>query len=172
MKISLIAALDESRGIGLRGALPWRLSEDLKRFKRLTMGHHLIMGRKTFEAIGRPLQGRVSIVLSQNPVYDLEVDIRETNGVCVAQSIEEALEIARQSGEEEVFIIGGGEIFNLALPIADRVYLTLVHTVGEADTFFPTMDPEEWEEQHKEFIPADERNDYPSTFYIVERGRE
>jgi dihydrofolate reductase len=162
MRLSLIVAMDERRGIGYRGHLPWRLPADLRRFKSLTMGHHLVMGRKTYESIGRPLPGRTMIVLTRSQDYS-------PSGCLVAHSLPEALEIACQNGDEEVFVIGGGEVFDQALPHADRIYLTRVHATREADVFFPEFDPADWHLISSEDIPADEVNKFPFTFQLLEK---
>jgi len=162
MRISLIVAMDERRGIGHRGRLPWRLPADLRRFKSLTMGHHLVMGRKTYASIGRPLPGRTMIVLTRKRDYD-------PPGCLVVHTLEAALELARQSGDDEVFVIGGGEVFEQALPLADRIYLTRVHAALEADVFFPEYDPEDWHLIRSEHVPADETNTFASTFQLLER---
>jgi dihydrofolate reductase len=155
--VSLIVAMDENRGIGLRGGLPWHLSTDLKRFKSLTMGHHILMGRKTFESIGRALPGREMIVVSRNPDY-------RAVSCLVVQSVEEGLEAARYQEESELFIIGGREIFEQALPYAMRIYLTQVHTAGEADTFFPEINLDDWWVVDSSSYPAGENDDFPTTF--------
>ena len=125
MRLAIIAAVARNRAIGKGGKLPWHIPEDLRRFKRLTMGHALLMGRKTFESIGRPLSGRRNVVLSAHPVA----------GVESYQSLDEAL--AALAGQERVFAIGGGQLYAQLLERADEVYLTLVHADPEADTFFP-----------------------------------
>lgn len=162
MIISLILAMDESRGIGLDGGLPWYLPEDLKRFKAITMGHHLIMGRKTYESIGRPLPGRTMIILTHNEKYQPE-------GCLVAHSIESALEIARSGGENEVFVIGGGDIFDQIIHLADKIYLTLVQTSLPADVYFPALIMKDWEEIDAQHYPADEKNPYPHTYKVLSR---
>jgi dihydrofolate reductase len=162
MIVSIIAALDDRRGIGYKGRLPWHLSTDLKRFKSLTMGHHIIMGRKTYLSIGKPLPGRTNIVLTKNEDYHSE-------NVVVAHSIEDALEIARRNGETEVFIIGGGEIFRQALPLADRLYLTHVHTDSVSDTFFPKVD-RIWKISDSTDLPADDKNEFTTTYRIYTRA--
>lgn len=154
--------MDENRGIGYENRLPWRLSTDLKRFKSLTMGHFIIMGRKTFESIGRPLTGRSMIVITRNPQYQVE-------GGLIAYSLEEALELARQAGEREVFIIGGGEIFRQAYDRADRIYLTQVHTAGKADVFFPALTWEDWKILETSQHPADEKNQFSHTYTVLTR---
>jgi dihydrofolate reductase len=162
MIVSLLVAMDEARGIGYQNRLPWRLSADLKKFKELTMGHHIIMGRKTYESIGRPLPGRTSIVVSRNPEW-------EADGVLVANSLEAALELARSRGEEEAFIIGGGVVFMQALELADRIYLTRVKAQTPVDVFFPDFEPTLWREVLVEEHPQDEKNDHDFTFSILER---
>lgn len=162
MIVSLIVAAGKNRAIGYKGALPWRLSADLARFKRLTMGHHLVMGRKTYESIGRPLPGRTSIVVTRRSDYKAE-------GCCVVHSLDEALQLARERGEQEAFIIGGAEIYRTALPIADRIYLTEVEASPEADTFLPEFDAAEWEQDDEEFISTDERNQYSMRFVTLKR---
>ncbi|RPI82182.1 MAG: dihydrofolate reductase [Chloroflexi bacterium] len=162
MIVSIIAAVDRNLGIGKDNKLPWHLSEDLKRFKKLTMGHHLIMGRKTFESIGRPLPGRVSIVLSRRLELIFE-------GVLMARSLEDALRIASDAGESEAFVLGGGEIFEQALPVTERIYLTRVESSTDADTFFPQLISEDWEEKLVSSYPADEKNEYSHTFFILEK---
>jgi dihydrofolate reductase len=162
--ISLLVAMDERRGIGKDNLLPWRLSSDLKRFRALTMGHHIVVGRKTFESIGKPLPGRHMIIVSRNRDYTAA-------GCFVAGSLDEALALARERGEVEAFVCGGAQLYGQALGAAGRIYLTVVHAVVEADTFFPEWDPDEWIEKQSSHHPADEKNQYPSTFKILERRR-
>jgi dihydrofolate reductase len=139
-KLSLIVAMTESRVIGVNNHLPWNIPEDLKRFRQITAGHPIIMGRKTYESIGKPLPKRTNIVITRDKSYRVE-------GGAVVHSFEEALEWARRSdGAEEVFVIGGSEIFKLAIPIAYRIYLTVVHWPFEGDTFFPTFDENQFQE--------------------------
>ncbi len=137
MQISIIAAMAENGVIGRDGQLPWHLKADLQRFKRLTMGHTIIMGRKTWESIGRPLPGRRMVVVTRQNGYQAE-------GVQVAASLDDALALARLAGDEEAFIIGGAEIYRLALPLADRLYLTRVLAPVEGDTTFPEFDASHW----------------------------
>jgi dihydrofolate reductase len=160
--ISLIVAMDEQRGIGKAGKLPWRLSSDLKRFRELTMGHHIIVGRKTFESIGKPLTGRVMIVVTRRETYQAE-------GCLVAHSVEDAIRLARERGETETFICGGAAIYAAALAEADRLYLTLVHATVDADVFFPDVDETAWVETESESHAADEKNQYPFTFKLIEK---
>ena len=157
MILSIIAALDEGGGIGFENQIPWHLPGDLGRFKKLTMGHHLILGRKTYQSIGKPLPGRMMIVLSRNPDCTLA-------GSLVASSLQDALRIAREAGESEAFVIGGAEIYQEALPLADHLYLTVVHTNVEADTFFPEFKEIDWSLICTQDIPADEKNSLATTF--------
>jgi dihydrofolate reductase len=167
--------MDEKQGIGHKGMLPWRLSDDLKRFKRLTMGHHLIMGRKTFESVGKTLPGRTTIVVSRQPApptllpHPAGGGKKGGAGLLFASSLERALDLARAFGENEAFICGGGEIYTLALPTADRIYLTVVHTTAEADVFFPELEFSAWREIESTYHTADEKNQYPFTWKVLER---
>lgn len=163
MRLSLIAALAENRVIGRDGELPWRLSADLRRFKRLTMGHHLLVGRKTFESIGRPLPGRIMVVLSRRGVELPE-------GVRQAGSLEAAVAIARESGDDEAFVAGGGAVYAQALPLADRLYLTRVEASYAGDVLFPAFDETSWRLLESERHPADERNETAARFEVWERS--
>jgi dihydrofolate reductase len=162
MIVSIIVAMDENRGIGYQNRLPWDLPDDLKRFKRLTMGHSIIMGRKTFESIGKPLPGRTNIVVTRNPQY-------QPHGCRVAHSFKEALTISQDIEDEEVFIIGGAGLFRQALDIADRIYLTQIHAQVQADVFFPQYDQSNWQEITSSFRPADDANQFGSTFQQLVR---
>lgn len=165
MVVSLIVALTrEHRVIGSAGGLPWRLSEDLKRFKRLTMGHHLIMGRKTYDSIGRPLPGRTTVVVTREPAQ-LRPLLPE--GVGAAGSLDEA--IALCAGDPEVFIIGGGEIFREALARASKAYVTWIDADIAGDTYFPEFPSPEWELTSEESLPADAKNEHPTRYHVYER---
>lgn len=167
MIISLIVAMDRKRGIGVEGRLPWRLPADLKRFRELTMGHHLIVGRKTFESIGRPLPGRQTIIVTRDRTY-------QAAGCFITHSVEEAIALAQARGETEVFICGGAEIYAQSLPSADRLYPTLVEAEVAADTFFPewpAKDASEWVELESHSHPADEKNQHPFIFKLLIRRR-
>lgn len=175
MIVSLLVAMDEKRGIGKENLVPWRLSADLKQFKNRTLGHHLIMGRKTYESIGRPLPGRTTIIVTRNPnyaVHDCPESDQSQPECLVAHSLDEALRLAKQRGDEEAFIIGGGEIFTYALEVADRIYLTQVHAQVPADVFFPPFDETAWVEQTSFYQPADERNEFPFTFKLLEKRKD
>jgi dihydrofolate reductase len=162
MKISLIVAADENNGIGLNGQIPWRLPDDLKRFKQLTLGHHLIMGRKTYESIGRPLPGRTTIVVTQQMGYQPE-------GVFLAHSIEAAIQLAGSRGESEVFCCGGGELYRQMLPLADCIYITRVLTNVVADVTFPQLAEAEWKMVEEVAHPADEKHPFPFVFICYQR---
>ncbi len=161
MRVSLIVATAGSGVIGRGGRLPWHLPADLKRFKELTMGHAIVMGRKTFESIGRCLPGRTTIVLSRTPGF-------AAKGAVVAGSFDDAMRYA--ADDDEVFIIGGAEIYRLALPHAARLYVTVVHTDVEGDTFFPDVDWDQWQLVEEERHTADEKNPSDFTFRVYERA--
>jgi dihydrofolate reductase len=164
MIISLIAAMDENGGIGFQNSIPWHLPSDLARFKKLTMGHHLILGRKTYLAIGKPLAGREMIVLSRDPGFRPE-------GILLAHSYSEALDQASTRGEKELFVVGGAEVYREALESADRFYLTRVHTHAEVDTMFPAWNIADWEAICTQEFPADDRNPFRTTFSCLIRKR-
>lgn len=160
--VSVVVAADERGGIGRSGGLPWHLPEDLRRFKALTMGKPIVMGRRTWDSIGRPLPGRRSIVVSRQPGLAIE-------GAEVVGSLEQAFDIAAEA--PEVCVIGGAELYRLALPQADLVHLTRVHAEVEADTFLPPLEPSEWEEVSREAHPADARHAHPYSFVTLRRVR-
>ncbi len=161
-RVSIVVAVDEHGGIGLDGRLPWHLPEDLRRFKALTMGKPVVMGRRTHESIGRALPGRTNIVVSRQPG-------REFAGCTVVPTLEAAL--AAAAGAEETCIIGGAEIYRRALPLADTLHLTRVHATVGADTFFPPLDAGGWEETHREDHPADARHAHAYSFVTLRRAR-
>lgn len=164
MNVTLIAALATNNVIGRENQVPWRLSTDLKRFKELTMGHHLIMGRKTYQSVGKPLPGRINVVITRQPGFTAE-------GVTVVHSLEEAIRVAEQAGESEAFIAGGAEIYAQAMHRADRMYLTRVHVDVEGDTWFPDFDDvTEWQLTDSEHFEADEKNEFPFSFLTYERA--
>ena len=157
--ISLIVAASENGVIGRDGDLPWRQSDDLRRFKAVTMGKPIVMGRKTWESIGRPLPGRQNIVVSRQPGLEIE-------GVDVVASPAGAIDVA--AGASEIMIIGGSEIYTLFLPLADRVYLTRVHADVEGDARFPELD-DDWQLVSVERHAADDNNDHDMSFRVYER---
>lgn len=161
MHLSLIVAMTRSGIIGRGRQLPWKLSADLKHFKSLTMGHHLIMGRKTFESLGRVLPGRTSIVITHDQRKSLPV------GVCIAHGLSEAVELA--AGDSEPFVIGGGQIFAEAISRANRLYVTWVEVEVEGDVRFPAVDWSRWREVQSERRSADEKNEYDTTFCVYDR---
>ena len=139
--LSLIVAMAQNRTIGINNTLPWRISQDLKRFKALTMGHHIIMGRKTFDSIGKPLPGRTTVIVTRN--QNLKIA-----GCIIAHSLEEA--IAACAGDDEIFVVGGAEIYELALPLADRIYVTEIQQDVPGDAHFPEFDLNNWQETTRE----------------------
>jgi len=162
MKITLIAAMAENRVIGRDNALPWHLPADLARFKQRTEGHVVIMGRRTFESVGRPLPNRRSIVITRKRDF-------HPPGAEIARSLAEALERARESKQDEVFILGGAEIYALALPDVDRLELTIVHADVSGDTFFPECDLSEWTLIDQQRHEADDRHAHAFSFRTYER---
>ena len=162
MSLSILVAVAENGVIGCRGALPWHLSADLRRFKRLTMDHTIVMGRRTWESIGRPLPGRRMVVMSRQAAY-------RTDGVQVVSSLQEALDVAQRAGDEEPFVVGGAEIYRQALPLATRLYLTRVLAEVDGETYFPAYPAADWHLFESEPHEADGRNDHPYCFEWFER---
>ncbi|NNM83155.1 MAG: dihydrofolate reductase [Burkholderiales bacterium] len=156
MIVSILAAMASNRVIGIENRLPWKLAEDLQHFRKLTMGHHILMGRKTFESIGKPLPGRVSVVISRNPELAFP-------GVKMAGSIEEALALC--DGDEEVFVVGGGEIYRQAMDVADRIHLTEILQDFAGDAHFPRIDSSIWREVSRDV----RRGEFEYHFVIYER---
>lgn len=158
--MSLVVAVSENGVIGSKNGLPWKLPDEMKRFRELTKGHAIVMGRKTWESIGRPLPERRMLVVTRDPSKLADAPVE------AFASLDEALAAA---GEGEVFVIGGGEIYREALPRADRVYFTRVHAVIDGDVTFPELPQSEWQETFRERHEADERNAYAFTFLTYER---
>jgi dihydrofolate reductase len=158
--ISMIVAVSDNQVIGRDNALPWHLPADLQRFKALTMGKPMLMGRRTFESIGRALPGRVSLVLTRSPDWSAP-------GARVVRSFDEAVAAAGDAGE--LCVIGGAEVFRLAWPHVERLYLTRVHAELAGDTHFPELAADEWRELARETHAADARNAYAMTFTTLER---
>ncbi len=161
--VSIIVAAAANGVIGRDGGLPWRLPADLGHFKRTTMGHHLVVGRRTWEEVGRPLPGRTMVVVTRDPALRIPE-------VVVVNSLQEAVAVAVGAGDDEVFVAGGGEIYRQAMALADRVYLTRIHADVEGDTTFPELDGEAWRLVSREDHEADERNPYPYSFLVYERA--
>ncbi len=158
--ISIIVAASTNNVIGVQGDLPWSLSDDLRHFKAVTMGKPIVMGRKTWDSIGRPLPGRQNVVISRQPGFVAE-------GCDVVASVEEA--IAAASDADEIMVIGGSQIYELALPLAKRIYLTRVHTDVDGDAFFPVLDEARWQLVSDDGHAADERNEHDFSFRTYDR---
>lgn len=156
----MIAAAAENNALGKDNDLLWHLPDDFKRFKQITSGHHIVMGRKTFESFPKPLPNRTSVVITRQKNYAPE-------GCVVVKNLEEALAVCPKN--EETFIIGGGEIYKLALPFADKIELTRVHESFEADAYFPEFSESEWKLESEEFHPTDEKHKYPFTYQTFVR---
>lgn len=163
MKISLIAALAENNIIGKENDLVWRLPDDFRRFKTLTSGHYILMGRKTFESLGKPLPNRTHLVITRNTEYKVP------EGHYVFDSVEDAFIFSQKMGVDHLYVIGGGEIYRQTLPLADELVLTEVQTNPEGDTKFPEFDKSKWKVTFQDHHPADERHEYPFTFITYER---
>jgi dihydrofolate reductase len=161
--ISLIAAVSENGVIGAQNRLPWHLPDDLRHFRAITTGHTVITGRKNYESIGKPLPNRRNIVITHQRGF-------HAPGCLVVNSLEEAL--ALTSGESEVFVIGGAQLYAQTLPLATRLYLTEVHAAVAGDTYFPTLEPGDWQETAREPHAADERHAYGFSFVVLERKRK
>lgn len=162
MRVSFIVAKSINNVIGINNKLPWHLKDDLQNFKKITLGHHILMGRKTFESIGKPLPGRMSLVISTDPRANQE-------SVFWFNSIFRAIKQAERSGETELFIIGGEKIFKAALSLADRIYLTEVHTDIQGDAFFPQLSIKNWKKVSEQVFTKNAENDFDFTFQILDR---
>lgn len=160
--IAIVVAAAENNVIGKDNNLIWYLPADLKHFKRLTMGHPMVMGRKTYESIGKPLPGRTSVVVTSQQDYSAE-------GCVVVHSLQDALREAQQLDPEQVSVIGGANVYEQALPSANVVYLTRVHHAFEGDVYFPELPPQEWELTEEEHHDPDEKNKYSYTFQTYRR---
>lgn len=166
MKLALIVAYAQNRVVGIENRLPWHLPEDLKYFKQVTTGKAVIMGRKTYESIGRPLPNRLNIVISQNPNFSAQ-------GVEVVASLQTAIDRAREynqaNGQDEVMVIGGAAIYNLALPLADKLYITLVHAEVAGDAYFPEVSLADWQLLDQQDHQPSEKNPYPYSFMVYQK---
>ncbi len=160
--LKILVAFDENRVIGKNNALIWHLPADLKRFKALTTGHVIIMGRKTFESIGRPLPNRTTVVISRQ--QDLKIE-----GVILAHSVEEAILKAKSISRGDIFIVGGAEIYQLSLPLADQILVTQLHDIFEGDAFFPEISSDMWEIAEQERGITDEQNAYQFSYLTYTR---
>lgn len=157
MLLSIIVAVSENGVIGLNNQLIWRLPDDLKRFKKLTLGHPMIMGRKTFESIGKPLPGRQSIIITRDKNFSFE-------GTIVVHSLEDAVEEAKKTGTDEAFVIGGGDIYQQVQEISDKLYITEVHTETKGDTFFKIENPDLWQETERTPHSPDDKHQFSFEF--------
>lgn len=166
MKISIIVAKAKNNVIGKDNQLIWRLSADLQLFKSHTTGHHIIMGRKTYESVGKPLPNRTSIVITNNP------DFKVPDGHLVAHSLEEAIQICIGKKLDNIFIIGGAEIYRQALPIADELMVTEVYAMPEGDVFFPEIDNNEWKIVSTTSYLKDEKNEYDFDFVVYKKIKQ
>lgn len=164
MIISTIVATAKNNVIGKDNDIPWYLPADLKYFKKTTINHHIIMGRNCYESIGKPLPKRTNMVLTRNPFYMV-------SNCYVLHSLEEALQIAKDNGEEEVFIIGGAQIYEIGMKYTDKLYLTEVDLEVEGDIIFPELNMDEWELISEEPHQADEKNEHDYVFKIFERKK-
>ncbi len=158
--ITIIAAAGENNELGKENDLVWHLPDDFKRFKQLTTGHFIIMGRKTFESFPKPLPNRTHIVITRNSDYQKE-------GIVVVSNMDEALLLAKN--DEQPFIIGGGEIYKLGMSVASKIELTRVHGTFEADTYFPEINEAMWDLVHEEFHPKDERHQFAFTYQTYQK---
>ncbi len=165
MKIALIVATARNGVIGRAGGLAWRISDDMKRFRQVTLGRPVIMGRKTYDSIGKPLPGRANIVISRS--------VAAIDGVTLSTSLDAAIDaasaIALRDGVDEIFVIGGAEIYALALPRADRIYLTEVDAEIAGDAYFPRINPADWEIRADGRVARSERNEFACRFFILDR---
>lgn len=161
MRISLVVAMSENRAIGKDNQLLWHLPADLQHFKHVTMGKPILMGRKTYQSIGRPLPGRVNVVITRDKNFSAE-------GCVVVNSIQSALEVVKD--QHEICVIGGAELYQQMLPTADRIYLTIVHHTFSADVFFPELNLAEWNVLERTLRAADEKNKYSCEFLMLDRN--
>lgn len=160
MKLSIIAAMSQNRVIGKDNQLPWHIPADFKHFRDITMGKPILMGRKTYESIGKPLPGRTNIIITNNPDYRAE-------GCIIVHSIEDALDKAKDN--EEVMIIGGASFYEQTLTMASRLYLTIIHEDFDGDAWFPEIDDKDWLETERTDNEPDENNPYPYSFVTLQR---
>ena len=159
-RISIISAMASNRAIGIRNTLPWQLPEDLKHFKALTMGHHIVMGRKTYDSIGKPLPGRDTVIVTRNADYAVP-------GCLAVNSLDAALTVSH--GDAEVFFVGGAELYRQALPIAHRIYLTEIQRVFDGDAFFPEFDIRQWNETSRDKHRTEGPNGFEYHFVVYDR---
>jgi len=160
--LTIIAAAGENNALGKDNGLVWHLPDDFKRFRKLTTGHHIIMGRKTFESFPQPLPDRTHVVITRKDNFKKE-------GIVTVHSLERAIDFSK--GDSEAFVIGGGEIYKMAIEVADKIELTRIHGTFEADTFFPEIDEKEWQLVKKEYHPKDEKHEFEFTYLTYLRKK-
>ncbi len=165
MKISIVVAKGQNNVIGKENGLPWHLPSDLRHFKKTTSGHHVLMGRKTFESLGKPLPGRTHIVVTRDKAYQVP------SGHYVVNTIEEGINIGKSKGLEKLFVLGGAEIYKVSLPYTDEMVITEVKASPEGDTYFPKVDMEKWEELSREPVHKDSENEYAHDFVVYLRKK-
>ena len=163
--VSILVAMAKNRVIGRNNALPWQLPPDLKRFKELTMGHHIVMGRKTYESIGRPLPGRTSVIITRQPDYQVP-------GAIVVASIDQALKVcsAGKEVDQEIFVIGGAQIYRQSLGLCQRIYITEIQQEFDGDTLFPELNQQEWREISREKYRLNDGDGLEYHFVVLDRG--
>jgi dihydrofolate reductase len=163
--VSILVAMAKNRVIGRNNALPWQLPPDLKRFKQLTMGHHIVMGRKTYESIGRPLPGRTSVIITRQPDYQVP-------GAIVVASIDQALKVCSEGKEvdQEIFVIGGAQIYRQSLGLCQRIYITEIQQEFDGDTLFPELNQQEWREISREKYRLNDGDGLEYHFVVLDRG--
>lgn len=163
-RLWLVAAVARNGVIGAGGKMPWRLSTDLKRFKELTLGHPVLMGHKTYASIGKPLPGRLNIVLTRNADK-----MKDADGLVFARDLDTAIGLARYSGNDDLMVIGGGEIFAATIDLAFRLCITHVEATPEGDAYFPKIDPAIWKSTWSEKVPAGAKDSAPTTYMVYDR---
>ena len=164
MIVSAIVAVAQNNVIGINNGIPWYLPADLKYFKKTTLNHHIIMGRKSYESIGRPLPKRTNVIVTRDPFYI-------ASNCLVVHSVEEGLKLALDNNDDEAFIIGGGEIYRQSMPFVDRLYLTEVDLEVEGAVYFPEIDFSEWDLVFEEAHKPDEKNEMAYVFKVLERKK-
>ncbi|WP_114751246.1 dihydrofolate reductase [Pleomorphovibrio marinus] len=165
MKISIVVAKGENGVIGKENGLPWHLPSDLRHFKKTTSGHHVIMGRKTYESLGKPLPGRTHIVVTRDSSYQMP------KSHYVVNTLEEAFNIGKSLGLDKIFVLGGAEIYKISLPHSDEMVITEVKASPDGDTFFPEVDFNKWEEVSREQVLKDEKNEHAHDFVVYKRKK-
>lgn len=161
---SIMVARSDNRVIGKNNELVWHMPADLKYFRETTLGHYVVMGRKTYESVNKPLPGRTNVIITRQPNYNRE-------GCTVVHTVEDAFSLGERDGQTEIFILGGSQIYERTIDVADRIYLTEIKAEFEGDAYFPEIDATQWEELKREEHEPDEKNPYPYAFVVLERKR-